>query len=97
VAAVFRFMLPCATAGEDIAESGAEIAGGKVAAGEPRGNVAADGLGGVGLCFLTGMKAAETRMAGKARRAALAAIGKGERTQGRAVLGATSRHGSLQK
>ncbi len=45
-------------AGEDMAESGTEIAGGEVTAGEPRGNIAADGLGGLGLCFLTGMKAA---------------------------------------
>ena len=84
-------------AGEDVAESGAEIAGGKVTAGEQSGNIAADGLGGLGLCFLTGMKTAETRMAGKARSAAFAAIGKGERTQGRAVLGAKGRHGCLQK
>ena len=75
----------------------AKIAGGEIVAGEPRANIAADGLRGLRLCFLTGMKAAETRMAGKARSAALAAIGEGERTQGRAVLGAKSRHGSLQK
>ena len=43
-------------------------------------------LGGPGLRFLTGAKAADTRMTGKVRGAALAAIGEGERTQGPAVL-----------
>ena len=80
-----------------MAEGGAEVAGRDVVAGKQIGNTVADGLRGLRLCFLTGMKAAETRMAGMARRAALAAIGEGERTQGRAVLGAKSRPGSLQK
>ena len=50
-----------------MAESGTEIAGGEVAAGEQIGNMAAYGLGGLGLCFFTGVKTAETRMAGMAR------------------------------
>jgi hypothetical protein len=58
-----------------MAASGAGIAGGEVAAGEQLGNMEADGLGGLGLCFLTGVKTAETQMAGKARSAALAAVG----------------------
>ena len=58
-----------------MAESGTEIAGGEVAAGEQIGNMAAYGLGGLGLCFFTGVKTAETRRDGKARSAALAAVG----------------------
>jgi hypothetical protein len=80
-----------------MAKSGTEIAGAEVAAGEQIGNMAAYGLGGLGLCFFTGVKTAEPRMAGKARSAALAAVGERERTQGRAALGAKSGHRSLQK
>jgi len=38
-----------------------------------------------------------SRVAGEEQGAASAAVGEDERTQGRAVFGAKSRHGSLQK
>src|SRR5229473_2346210 len=68
--------------------------------------LAKEGQGGGGFALYASLRhagedmaesGAETRMAGKARSAASAAIGEGERTQGRAVLGAKNRHGSLQK
>ena len=84
-------------AAEDLAEGIGEIAGGEVAAGEAVQDIAADDYGGVGLRLLKGMRITKMRMVFEAGRAAFAAISKGEGTQGRAVLGADRRHGSLQK
>ena len=93
----FGFDVSLSQGGENAAESGAEIAGGKVFAGEEMGDIAAEFLSGLGVGFFAGMEAAEVRMAGLARSAATAAIGEGERTQRYAMLGAESRHGSLLK
>jgi hypothetical protein len=73
-------------AGDEAAEGGAEIAGGEVFAGEEIGQVAAELIGGGGLGFFAGVVGAEVGMMGGAGSAALAAVGEGEATQGRAVL-----------
>jgi len=52
---------------------------------------------GEGFRFLLGVEVAQVRVAGAARSAALAAIGKGESTQTGTVLGVNGGHGSLQK
>ena len=54
-------------------------------------------FGGEGFGFFLGVEVAEMRMAGAARSAALAAIGKGKSTQIGTVFGTNRGHGSLQK
>src|SRR6266403_5100643 len=102
----FGFDLTLGDGGEDAGQGGAEIAGGEITAGEERGYVAADVLGGEGLRFPLGMEAAEARVASEPRSAAATAIGEGEGTQAgtvvfmcgrKAVNGAIGGHGSLQK
>ena len=66
--------------GQEAAKGGAEIAGGKVFAGEEIGQFAGEFIGGAGVV------GAEASMVVVARRAALAAVGEGETTQGLAVL-----------
>jgi len=83
--------------GQEAAEGGAEIAGGKVLAGEKIGQVAAKLIGSAGLGFLAGVVRAEVGMMGGAGSATLAAVGKGETTQGLAVLWAKRGHGWLLK
>jgi len=72
--------------GQKAAEGGAEIAGGKVLAGEEIGQFAGEFIGGAGLGVLAGVVGAEVGMMGGAGSAALAAVGEGETTQGLAVL-----------
>jgi hypothetical protein len=67
--------------GENPAQGGAEIDCGEVIAEEERRYIFTGLFGGLGLRFLFGMEVTEMRMAGTARSAALAAIGKGEETQ----------------
>jgi hypothetical protein len=84
--------------GEETAQGDAEVAGGEItAAGEAGGDVAASLLRDEGLSFFAGVGVAEVRVAGLARSAAAAAIGEGEGTQGHAVLGTKSGHGSLRR
>src|SRR5713101_8290623 len=83
--------------GQEAAEGGAEIAGGKVLAGEEIGQFAGEFIGGAGLGVFAGVIGAEVGMAGGAGSAALAAIGKGETTQGLAVLWAKRGHRWLLK
>jgi hypothetical protein len=78
--------------GQEAAEGGAEIAGGKVLAGEEIGEFAREFIGGAGLGVLAGVVGAEVGMMGGAGRAALAAVGEGEMTQGLAVLWAKRGH-----
>jgi hypothetical protein len=75
----------------------AGIAGGKVFTGEEIGEFAGEFIGGTGLGVFAGVVGAEVGMAGGAGSAALAAIGKGETTQGLAVLWAKRGHGCLLK
>jgi hypothetical protein len=72
--------------GDDAAEGGAEIAGGEVFAGEVVRDFAGEFVGSAGLGFLAGVVAAEVGMIRDRGRTALAAVGKGEETQGHAVL-----------
>jgi len=72
--------------GQEAPESGAEIAGGKVLAGEEIGQFTGEFIGGAGLGVFAGVVGAEVGMMGGAGSAALAAVGKGETTQGLAVL-----------
>ena len=83
--------------GEETPESGAEIAGGEIFAGEEIGDVAAHFVGSAGLRFLAGMVVAEVRMTGKEGSAAAVAIGEGERTQSGAVFSPCDRRAVLFK
>src|SRR5258707_15006244 len=82
----FGFHLTLGDGGKEASEGGAEIAGGHIAAGKVIGDILAGLLASEGLRFLASVERAEVRMAVAARSAALAAIGKGERTQRRTVL-----------
>src|ERR1700719_3221161 len=92
----FGFDLALGYGGEEVTKGGAEIARGDEAAGEMIGDILAGFLAGEGLRVLAGVERAEVRMVG-ARGAALAAVGKGERTQRGTDVGAMGGHGSLQK
>ena len=81
-----RFYIAMEDGGEDATEGGAEIVGGQVVAGEAIGEFAGELLGKAGLGFLAGVVEAEVGMIAGAGSAALAAVGKGETTQGHAVL-----------
>src|SRR6266852_8391504 len=83
--------------GQEAAEGGAEIAGGKVFAGEEIGQFAGEFIGGGGLGVFAGVVGVEVGMMGGAGSAALAAIGEGETTQGLAVLWAKRGHRWLLK
>ena len=76
-------------------QSGAEIAGGEVVAGEEVGQVTAERLRGAGASFFLGVVEAEMRIFAGARSAATAAIREREVTQGHAVLGTERGHRSL--
>jgi len=78
--------------GEEASEGGAEIAGGDEGARKVIGDVFAGGFGSEGLGVLAGVKIAEIGM-GSAGSAALAAVGKGERTQRGTSVGAIGGHG----
>jgi len=76
-------------------QSGAEIAGGEVVAGEEVGQVTAERLRGAGASFFLGVVEAEMGIFAGARSAATAAIRERELTQGHAVLGIERGHKSL--
>ena len=82
----FGFEVPLGESGENPAEGGAEVARGEVIAKEERRHSFSSLRGSAGLRFLLGVVVAEIRVAGAARSAAPAAIGKGERTQAGTVL-----------
>jgi hypothetical protein len=81
--------------GDEAAQSGAEITGGEILAGEVAGEVCAKALCGAGASFFFGVVVAEMGMVADARSAATAAIGEREHTQGHAVLWTESGHKSL--
>jgi len=83
--------------GENTAQGGAEIACGEVIAEEEGRYILAGLFSGLGLRLLLRVERAEMRVAGAARSAAVAAIGKGESTQTGTVLGTFGGHRSLQK
>jgi hypothetical protein len=77
----FGFYIAAGDGGEESSHGGAQIAGGKQIR-EKEGRYVLAGLFcGQGFGFLLGMEVAQMRVARAARRAALAAIGKGESTQ----------------
>src|ERR1700724_2212218 len=92
----FGFDLALGYGREEASESGAEIARGDEGAGEVIGDVLAGLLAREGLRVLAGVERAEVRMV-CAGSAAVAAVGKGERTQRDTDVGAMGGHGSLQK
>ncbi len=92
-----RFDVTLGYGGEEAGQRDAEVAGGKIVAGEARGDVAASLLRGEGLGFFAGVGVAEVRMTGMERSEAAAAVAEGESTQGHAVLGTKSGHGSLRR
>jgi hypothetical protein len=73
----------------------AGIAGGKVFAGEEIGEFEGEFIGGAGPGVFVGVVGAEVGMMGGAGSAALAAVGKGETTQGLTVLWAKRGHKRL--
>ena len=81
-----RFYVAADDGGDETSQGGAEIAGGEVVAGEEVVEIFAEGTGGAGSSFFLGVVEAEVAILGGARSAALAAIGKGERTQTGTVL-----------
>ena len=83
--------------GQEAAEGGAEIAGGEVLAGEEIGEFAGEFIGGAGLGVFAGVVGAEVGMMGGAGSAALAAVGKGERTQRGTSVGAIGGHGIFRR
>jgi len=78
--------------GQEAAEGGAEIAGGKILAGEEIGQFAGEFIGGASLGVFAGVVGAEVGMMGGAGSATLAVVSKGETTQGLAVLWAKRGH-----
>jgi len=82
----FGFEVAFGDGGEDAGQGGAEIAGGEITAGEERGYVTTDLLGGEGLRFPLGVEAAKVRVASEPGSAAATAIGEGEGTQAGTVV-----------
>jgi hypothetical protein len=76
----FGFYIAADHGGDEARGGGAEIAGGKVVAGEEVGEVFGESFGGLGTGLLLGVVEAEVRMASGARGAATAAIGGREQT-----------------
>jgi len=93
----FGFDVALGDGGKQAAKGGADVASGDELAGEKASDVFAGFFAGESLGFLASMAGAERGMARTARDAATAAVGEGEGTEGRAVRGTNSGHGSLQK
>ncbi len=90
-----RFYIAADHGGDETRQGGAEIAGGKVVAGEEVVEIFPEFLCGAGAGFFLGMVEAEVRMVADARSAATAAIRECKRTQGHAVLCIERGHRSL--
>ncbi len=82
----FGFYIAAEDGGDEACQGGAEIAGGKVVAGEEIGYVFAEFLCGAGAGFFLGVVKAEAGMLADARSAATAAIRERKRTQRCAVV-----------
>jgi hypothetical protein len=89
------FYIAAEGSGDEAPQSGAEIAGGEVVAGEEVGQVFAERLRGAGAGFFLGVVEAEAGMLADARRAATATICERKHTQGHAVLCGERGHKSL--
>ncbi len=64
--------------GDEAGQGSGKVVGGEIFAGEIEGDFARESIGGLRASEFAGVKSAEMRVAGSARSAALAAIGKGE-------------------
>ena len=91
------FYIAAEDGGDEASQSGAEIAGGEVVAGEEVSEVLAECTGGLGASFFLGVVETEVGMVAGARRAATAAIRERKRTQGHAVLCTERGHNCLLK
>jgi len=87
----FGFNLALSDSAKESRHGNAEIASGQQFCWKEARNVLTDLLGGEGCSFLLGMEVTEILMAGAARSAALAAVGKGEGAQTGTVLFAGGR------
>jgi len=94
-AAVSGFYVAADNGGDEASQGGAEIAGGKVVAGEEVGQVFAECFCGAGSGLFLGMVRAEAGIVAGARSEATAAIRESKRTQGHAVLFTERGHKSL--
>ncbi len=74
----FGFYIAADDGGDEAREGGAEIAAGKVVAGEEAGEVFAESFGGAGLGFFLGVVETEMGMVAGAGSAAAAAVGERE-------------------
>jgi len=81
--------------GNQAGDGGAEIAGRDIISGEEIGEIIAEFFRGFGFGLFAGMVETEVRMRAGAWSATTAAIGKCEKTQGRAVLWAIRGHVGL--
>jgi hypothetical protein len=77
----FGFYFAAGDGAKETRQGDAEIAGGQQFCGKEARNVLTDLLGGEGFGFFLGVEVTEMQVAGAARSAALAAIGKGESAQ----------------
>jgi len=91
----FGFYIAADNGGDETCQSGAQIAGGEVVAGEVVSQIFAEIICGAGAGFFLGVVRAEAGMVGEARSAATAAIRERKRTQGHAVLWTERGHKSL--
>ncbi len=89
------FYVAAEDGGDEACQSGAEIAGGEVLAGEEVGQVFAECFRGAGAGFFLGVVEAEMRVPADARSAATAAIRERKGTQGHTVLCTERGHRSL--
>ncbi len=71
---------------KDATQGGVEVASGEITAREEIPGIATDIFGGLGLRLFASMESTELQITGLARSTATAAVGEGERTQGRTVV-----------
>ena len=91
----FGFYITTNEGGDQAAQGSAEVAGGNVLSGKKIGKILSEFFGGESLGFPAEVVRAEVRTVAGERATALAAIGKGETTQGRAVPSSERGHGCL--
>ena len=91
----FGFYITANEGGDQAAQGDAEVAGGNVLSGKKIGKILSEFIGGESLGFPAEVVRAEVLTIAGEGATTLAAIGKGETTQGRAVLSTERGHGCL--
>jgi hypothetical protein len=91
----FGFYITANEGGDQAAQGRAEVAGGDELSGKKIGEILSEFFGGESLGLPAEVVRAEIRTVAGERATALTAIGKGETTQGRAVLSTERGHGCL--